>query len=523
MKTTKLFDQWKGMAPDSPRDAMSKQQVWLMKDFIPKVLGSSLEARNNWIYSTNGPLSGYVTAQKWINTLGTQHYIAATQNKIYNLDSRNAPREVSALGGAQNPISSMFEFVQIPRVGALPAGSLPVYLRYTQGSAVETVLTTHATTPRAFHGEAWNAFFVLANGVTDDVPVGGGAAVPNVYHPSRVWWMGGGQDLGWVPTSGTTPALDALAWWDTSADVTALGKTRTALLCFHADFVERLRGGVPPGTDRDGDFWMEPLIGLGGCTQPHTVCYWNDNILFCDGRGAYISDGTTIRDLSAQGGISRRWRRQQYSRDVRIAGGIYADYWVLTMMDKTNWSFITCWVCDLYARQWFEFSNIPVISLMTATDMREKLYGGTPDGKVIELTACWDDQDAATDTIDGNGVPVLPLLETAWYRMSENEAMKRVRNVFISFDLTESTGHLLVYGTEKLDPTDTDWLLLRDMRMTDLDPLQAAHSYMRRRLPYGHESYGFSFKVTTSGQIRSLKIHDLSVEGPGAREESYAA
>lgn len=521
MKTTKVFEDWKGMAPDNPRDKMTKQQVWLMRDLIPRVLGSSLEARNSWPYSTNGPLDGIVTAQQWVNTGGVQHYLAATDKTLYNLDSRNAPAIVggsNAIVGALNPMAALFEFVCVPRVDQLPK-----FIQYKIPATTppETVLTTHASTPKAKHAIPWNAYFVLANGLTNDVI--GGASVPNNPHPSRLFWIGGGQDLGFVPAAGVTPAFDVEAWWDTSSDITALGKTRTALIAFHADFVERLRGGVPPGADRDDDLWMEPLVGLGGCTQPHSVCYWNDNILFCDGRGAYISDGTTIRDLTAQGGISRTWRRQQYTRNVRIAGGVYADFWVLSMMDRSDWSLVDCWVCDLYSRTWIPFSNVPVTSFVTATDMQERLYGGTPLGKVIEASKMWDDADPVTDLVDGNGVPVLPQLETAWYRFTENEAMKRIRNVFMSFDLTETAGHLKVYGSEKVQPDVGDWTLLRDMRMTDLQPPPAAHSYQRRRLPYGHESYGFCFRIETTGTIRSFKLYDMSVDGPGVREDSYAA
>ena len=504
MKTTKLFDQWRGMAPDNSRDAMNRGEVWLMRDYIPRVLGSLLESRNPWLYYVNGPLNGPVRAQKWVSTLGLNHHLAVTPNTLYNLDVPGSPRVVTALGGyGENPMASLYEFVGIPRL----SDQLPVFVKYTPGSSVETVLTTHASTPKARHIEAWNAYFVLAN-FTD-------ATGP---HPSRVAWLEPGFPL----TGTTTPVYDTKAWWDTSNDVTALARTRTSLLCFHPSGVERLRGGIPPGTNRQTDLWMEPLKGLGGCTHPHTISYWNDNVLFCDGRGAYLTDGTEIRDLTAQGGVSRKWR-ERYTSTMLLAGGVYADFWVICALESTG-TFVDCWICDLYARKWIQFTNIPVASFVTAYDTKEKVYGGTWDGKLIDLSRAWDEADVTTSNVDANGVSVLPQLETAWYAMTKNYAMKRAKNAELALDLDEDAGALNVYVCEQVQPrTGADWKFLKTIRMTDLDGLVPdARGLVRRRIPLGYEGYGFAFKLETTGTLRNLKLYDFAVEGPIPREESYA-
>jgi hypothetical protein len=388
---------------------------------------------------------------------------------------------------------------------------LPVILRYVPGQANETILTVHASTPQGSVAARWNDYFVIANT----------AAQPNTLFFSPP---------GFSPLSGnTTPAWDTISYAESSDVVTAMALTRNALLVFHRGSVERLRGSVPPTTNNpSGDIWWEPMIGAGGCREPHTIKFWNDNVLWAESHGIYITDGTTIRDLTAQAGEGRNWRTT-YQQQYRLCGGIYDDYYVCAMVDQPSQTFKKCFVVDLYARTITTLTNIPITSIVTTTGETEAVYGGTYDSRIIDLTKMWDAADSTVDTVDGNNVPVLPQLETAWYRISQDEMMKRIRNVFVSFDLTETTGHLKVYGCEQVQPrTGADWILLRDMRENDLidqdgNPIaEPLHTYIRRRLPLGRESWGFSFKVETTGRIANLKLYDFAVEGPTVREASYA-
>lgn len=500
MRTTRLFGSWKGMAPDSPRDHMGKDAVWLMKDYIPDVLGAQLESRSPWTYYLNGPLVAFVSSQKWVSTLGQNHHLVGTPYNLYNADTPGSPRIVSTLQGFYYPMASLYEYVGVPR----GPGNGMLFLKYTTGSSVETVLTTDNSTPPATYIEAWNSYFVLAN------------------------WPGYAQRIAWLEpgfplTGSTTPAWDSKSWWDTSNDVTGLARTRSALLVFHANGVERLRGSIPPGTNRQTDLWMEPLKGLGGCTQPHSISYWNDNVLFCDGRGAYLTDGTTITDLTAQGGISRLWRKQ-YATGVRVAGGIYADFWILSVTNTANGAVVATWVCNLYTRKWMQFTNVACSSFVTAVDTNEHLYGGTYDGKLIDASRMWDEADPVSANVDGNGVSVLPQLETGWFSMSDNFSRKRVKKAEIAYDLYEDSGALNVYASQRVSPSQSaDWTLLRACRMRDQDGIAVdTRNLVRRKLELGYEHYGFCFKLETTGTLRNLKLYDLSVEGPIVREESYA-
>src|SRR5262245_8462928 len=86
VRTLALLDTWKGMAPDNPRDQMTPNQVWLMKDYIPRVLGTLLESRSPWTYWVSSAMNGPVLAQKWVATLGLNHHLALTASRLYHID-----------------------------------------------------------------------------------------------------------------------------------------------------------------------------------------------------------------------------------------------------------------------------------------------------------------------------------------------------------------------------------------------------------------------------------------------------
>ena len=46
--------------------------------------------------------------------------------------------------------------------------------------------------------------------------------------------------------------------------------------------------------------------------------------------------------------------------------------------------------------------------------------------------------------------------------------------------------------------------------------------YRRRRILVGRESFGFAFKIETTGLLKNLKIYDLSAELAPQREDSYS-
>ena len=196
------------------------------------------------------------------------------------------------------------------------------------------------------------------------------------------------------------------------------------------------------------------------------------------------------------------------------------------MVDITNGLFKKCFVCDLYSRNWSVFNNMPFSSFVASTGEVEKVFGGGLDGRIANVSECWREADPVSDTVDANGVAVLPQLETAWYRMSDNTSMKRLKHIYFDFDLDEANGQVKVYGCEQVQPEKpADWILLKTIEEGNLldnrgGPIDV-EGYRRRKIEVGRQSYGFAFKIETVGTIKNLKLYDLAAELQPSREETY--
>ena len=206
---------------------------------------------------------------------------------------------------------------------------------------------------------------------------------------------------------------------------------------------------------------------------------------------------------------------------------VYNQY-VISMVDTTSGTFKKCFVCDLPSRNWQVFNNIPFASFVASIGERERLFGGGLDGKVSDLSPMWTEADPNTDNVDGNGIPVLPQLETAWYRMSQNAGMKRLKHLYFSYNFDETNGQVKVYGCKQPDPTSpADWFLLKTLQEGDLldnrGQPQTVEGQQRGQIKVGREGLGFAFKIETTGTIKNLKLYDLAAELVPSREESYVA
>ena len=68
-----------------------------------------------------------------------------------------------------------------------------------------------------------------------------------------------------------------------------------------------------------------------------------------------------------------------------------------------------------------------------------------------------------------------------------------------------------------------DWILVKTITKGDILDNRGVEvsidGYRRRTIQIGRESFGFTFKVETTGTLKNLKIFDLSAElAPGSED-----
>ena len=203
------------------------------------------------------------------------------------------------------------------------------------------------------------------------VPWKGRLVVANTdANPTGVWFSKPGSITIWAPES----------FQGTNYDITGLAQQKNQVLIFHNGSVERLRGTEPPDnarTDVDGDLILDSLFDRAGCYDARSIAYWNENVLFSDARGVFLTDGAAVRNLCLQGTVmnrGRRWERPRGTSPSLVAAVIYRDYYMVTIR-HVGYPPAT-FVIEIPSRRVFMLSNIDSTTFASWLGRRAKGSAG---------------------------------------------------------------------------------------------------------------------------------------------------
>jgi hypothetical protein len=336
------------------------------------------------------------------------------------------------------------------------------------------------------------------------------------------------------PGPKTSGAWDVNAFQQTDNQITGLAALRSIGLIFHPSSVERLRGTSVPSTAAGdpGDLTLEPLFRRVGCTDARAIAYWNENVIFADEHGVHITDGAVVRNLAQQGSISSYWR-PLYQNRTSLAACVFLDYYIISVVRSDGVA--DTLVCDLNQRQWFRFSNIASICAIAAggsTGM-ERIWGSIKGtSRLARLGPVFFPDLTQGLLVDDNGVPVMPEMQTPWYRLGQ-EGRKRIRFAYLSYDARISTTALDAHAAQWRAPlegdapeqtiTNTAAPVLdvgyirspQDPSYVSIGRLPSTTSYQRFRLPVNQAPYGLALQVKQTAQTAVLRVFDLALEAQG--------
>ena len=492
----------RAFARDFPRDNMTAGYLWDIADFVPTLIDTQLTGRGAWLWGSaaqgNGDYFGGALAPF---TAGEQNLGGTANGTLYSIDSTTYA--LTSRGtvpvGIQNPVQLFDQTIWFSG-----AGSSPPSIVGPTGSP-----SAAPGAPNAKVGCVWGSYVIC-----------GGAP--------------GSDD--WVyfsPPANAAASWDAVSKYETSGRITGLAALRSVALIFHPGSVERMRGSLPVHTGfTNDDIHIEALFGQAGTTEPKTICYWNENILFADEHGVHMTDGSAIRNLCSQGGISYFWR-PLYQNKQTISAAIFLDYYIVSVVRTDNVN-VTL-ICDLNKRQWFKFTNIAATSMWASggTTGMERVWGGIKgSGRLARIGPTFFPALDGTTITDDNGINVLPFFETPWYRLGQ-EGRKRSRFGYLSYDIRTSGLALedmpaswrvgLQVEDEGLPknpgPRTTTGMLdfgyilsPQDLNYTNAGSFPSTSKYTRFRLPVGAASYGIAFRVRQLQPSTVTRIFEIGVD-----------
>jgi hypothetical protein len=506
------FDQ--GFVSDVSRSELGPSAAFRMRDYIPQ-LEAPLRKRGGWAYASPdlnglGGLANSVSSLGYLPFPGDGHVIAIS-------DAGYAYQLKQFDGGGGTQISDTGDKTIVPtwpvfwhKTGAKAygialgglnqTGKVPKKY-YDTGGGVYKLAPLGGTPPQARAGFSWEDYLVLFN----------------YYDPTdsgnlknfRVAFSAVGD-----PDTFTLSGVNA-GTFDFPEEMVAGVPVRNTILMWGYNNCWLFNGDTPPP---GGNMERKILFAGQGTFDGRSVASWRDYAIWANASGVYSSDGATLTDLTSDGGISTYYRQLvtgfSFHQGWSAAGSIYHDRYVLTIRNGAG-VYVTTLVCDLQRKAWTEWTNLhAVIFAHRPAGPGTSLFGGDEElffahanlPRVGRLSTLWT--PSATYALDGDGLAVLPSLETPFYNMG-NEAIKRIRNIYVTYDIRTAGASPTLQVAYTLDPTVGSAYTVSDHQLPT--------TVTQRRSPVGvrKPALGVGFKIDQLIPSADTRIYAIEAEGHG--------
>jgi hypothetical protein len=322
--------------------------------------------------------------------------------------------------------------------GARSGTGATATVTFTAASGTGSSANTYPSTTTGSHSTFANATFTGGNGAAPTAKLAAvykdHAILANTSaNPNRMWFSAAGDPTTWDTNFG---------WWDTTGDIVAIGTLLNAILIFHKDSVERLRGTTPPP---GSDMTLEPFLGYG-CLDPFSVVSWRNRLVFASSGGIYMTDGATDVDITANAQMKTYWQSLMagYSSSWRISAGVYRDHYIISINNGNT--LIDCLCVNLATQSMWRLTNLHGSAFVNVTSsLQEECYMGMWNaGRVAKLSTLWSPSSSVKQ--DADGTTPTPIIETGAFRgydrlhrrWIQSMGKQKWRYLYVDYDLRDS-------------------------------------------------------------------------------------
>jgi hypothetical protein len=483
---TELLRDIRGVYSDRARDRLPEGSVWVMADWVPLLMQAGARIRGAWKYQSTAALPAPPDGMLYAPYIAGAKLLVANGAALSDvpLVTPGAATPAATIPATrQHPIFHRNRVI-VPAADGVSAARIIDYGGTLYGFTGTNSVIGGVTNP---------ALGRYATIFKDRTVLGNQAA-----QPSRVIFSTPGHP---------ELAFDQDSYYDTSYPVTGLAVQRAQVLCFHDSSVERLRGTEPadstlPTGRQDGDLVLDVLWDRAGCYDARSISYWQDNVLFADARGIQLTDGSLVRNITAQAGVINLWH-EIFNRNgppLSVAGGVYRDYYLCTIR-HTGFEPFT-FVVEIPTRRMFTLKNIDSTCFAFSVATVEKLFGSNQaTSQVTDLSPVFD-PDATVMQIDANGLPVLPSISTGWHMLTKKSGFKRVIEAHISYEADRDDDSEVLQAYYANTPIADD---------KPLGQLRASKGYIRRPIPIRRRMEGMAMRLDQLLPTKDTRLFDISV------------
>lgn len=484
----------RGVRRDRARDQLERGDAYDLVDYLIQV-GAPARKRGPWAYASvdlNGLSSAArLVAAGWAPFSTDGHLVMVADNgKLYrtsgaiNSSSGVLVSTASTVAPTYRPFWHRDRMIVLP---GLDQGTLTPRKYYDAGGGAYTYADITGSPPSARVGASWGDYLLLAN-----TP-----AARNTIYISGV-----GNPDSWATSTSFFAVRD---------EIVGIIPLRTLILVFQYDKIEYITGDTPP----PGGNWARKDLFATGCMDGRTIDRYREYAVWANNEGIWRTDGSTLTDLAARGEFSTYW--QTLVKDFNFGTGWKAtgavvnnDYWI-TVIDLAGND--TTLVIDLEDYTMRRYSNLKVQMYAprvsgpgTASEAGSgEMFAAWRSGpRALRLSSIWNPPGTQAGAYDANGMAVLPVVETGYYKLGFI-GEKRFRRAYVGYELVDGGDVPRLAVGYVISPDSTSYVESSQL-------LPARSSFDRQAADIRQKAEGVAFRIRQTAASMDTRLHEIDLE-----------
>ncbi len=292
-----------------------------------------------------------------------------------------------------------------------------------------------------------------------------------------------------------------------SSDITALKGSGNVLLIFKEHGIYRLN------TDASVKAWKlnEPISDVG-CYHAESIARWQENHVFANRWGVYLTDSYSVQDISTEsiGPLYRSFFQGDpfFNDDWRLTGAIVGDNYILSIVDSDRQAVIT-WCCHLPTKSWTTFSGFR-FTASCRTEAGFGVYAAMKQGsqyRIANIERCFrssnsnDPYDRGYSSPDA-GSPSTPAFVLEVGRLAMENIFQRmwVRQFKVLYECDNTLQMRPIFGHDADALPESDVLYLHEFPATSsVTPGHAVLGYETEAIGWEIKPVGTPTRVVIMG------------------------
>lgn len=305
-----------------------------------------------------------------------------------------------------------------------------------------------------------------------------------------------------------SPTPDIETAWDTTNSfiahdnaVTGYAALHNALLIFSEGTTERIIGSTPPpGSDMD-----RARVGSIGCTDARSIIVRENNAIFANGDGVWLTNGAGFASLTTEGGIESYWQSllSGYDRTTwSIAAATFRSFYMVTILNGAT--LVATLMCNVPRRAWWRLTNIKALMYAPAVGAQSELYySDRATNRVTKLSGIFS--PAAGNKNDADGTAVTPSMDLKL--IGAGPGLKHFGFGRISYDMRDAAA-----DNPTLAVTVAPGLEATTYAAVTESPLAETSDNTRSRITVAKVSQAVNVKLAQSNASSKTELYALEVE-----------